>query len=413
MDNIDNEIVRLHKTGLSQVEIASRLGISRWRVRRSIYEYRKSENNGISVEPNPDGSLVIESPSSSRIRTVDDLLEEAGVDLDIWEIERQKVNKYETAAKDNSGNLVVQELIQITAWLRKRPDAVYLKHLHEELIDLITKYAPVVESKHKTSRHGLVFEIAVYDIHLGKLAWGEETGQDYDINIAKKLYLWSIEQHLNKIKSIPVSKIIFVVGNDLFHFDNQKFTTTSGTVMDTDTRWLKVIRTGFEVVSKAADMLSEVAPVDLIVIPGNHDRHSSLALGEMLRAWFSSNENISVDNSPKLRKYRLEGKNLIGFGHGDKEKPQNLIGIMASEAAQYWSKSVFREMHLGHIHSQKISDPLIEKNGIVIRYISSPCATDAWHHEEGFVGNLRSSQSFLWDNDNGLSAIFYANVPPE
>jgi hypothetical protein len=116
-------------------------------------------------------------------------------------------------------------------------------------------------------------------------------------------------------------------------------------------------------------------------------------------------DSVKVDLSAKPRKYRLWGVNLIGYSHGEKEG-KRLEGLMQIEAAEMWGKSLFREFHMGHLHTEST----ITKNGIVFRRISAITAPDAWHVEGGFIGSTRQAQAFLWDKVNGLQVILNSNV---
>lgn len=105
------------------------------------------------------------------------------------------------------------------------------------------------------------------------------------------------------------------------------------------------------------------------------------------------------------RKYIDYGYNLIGFSHGV-EEGKRIDGLMQVEAPAQWGGSIWREMHLGHYHSESTLD----KNGIIFRRISSITAADAWHSEKGFIRATRRAQAFVWDKEKGLQAIINSNV---
>ena len=406
---LDDKIRELREKGYSHRKIGKTLGIGRHKARHALHrmgmrgpaETPAQFHSGVRWEENEEAAVV-----SGQINSLEELLRESKTDLSVWEVERHIVNSWNNYR-------------QVKAWLKKKPDLQLLENIKSEILDYIKDHQYTTPAhpklRLKKDEYRNMLEVAVYDIHLGRLSWSEESGQNYDTTIAKKAFEWSIKQHLWKARNDTVEKILFVVGQDFLHYDNAQGTTTSGTPMDADTRWLKVIRTGFSMLVEAILEMSAVAPVEVLIIPGNHDKHSTLALGEMLAAYFKDTNRISIDNSAKLRKYVLYGNVLLGFAHGMHEKPQNIVGIMSSqgEASQYWSQSIFREMHLGHFHTKRVVDPLREYNGVVIRYVGSICAPDAWHYEKGFVGNTRSSESFLWNYNSGLSAVYNANLPPE
>lgn len=144
------------------------------------------------------------------------------------------------------------------------------------------------------------------------------------------------------------------------------------------------------------------------MVPGNHDFEKNFYLGDSLEGWFHNNPNVNIDNSPNPRKYYHYHNNLIGFTHGDSEKPANLPLIMAQENPTLWGSTKFREFHLGHYHHKKEIkyQSTAEYNGIRLRYMSSLSGNDAWHHKKGYVGSVQASEAYLWSQDKGLKSIF-------
>jgi predicted phosphodiesterase len=238
------------------------------------------------------------------------------------------------------------------------------------------------------------------DLHLGKLGWHGETGEDYDHKIAEKRFLGVITNFIDRTKNIQFEEIIFPIGQDFFNFSTIDGATINGTRQDNDLRWQKLFLLGAELLVNAIDLLSEIAPTRVFYVSGNHDKTTSYYILNYLYAWFRNNENISVDRSPLTRKYVHFGNCLIGFAHGDTEK-QRIKGIMQVEAPVAWGNSKFREWHLGHLHSEQIR----EENGVIIRNISSITGTDAWHYETGYVGSIKKAQGFIWDREFGLTDI--------
>jgi len=265
-----------------------------------------------------------------------------------------------------------------------------------------TRY-PKVDYK-KPSKSTL-FEISVPDLHLGQLAWGKEAGVDYDLEEAKKRFLEAIEYFKNGCGVVP-EKYLFVVGNDFFNSDNLAFTTTAGTPQQDDTRWQKSFVEGRKLLVQAIDSLREKAPVDVIVIPGNHDVQRSFYVGDSLECWYHNCREVNVDNSPSPRKYYKYGASLLGFTHGKEEKPVMLPILMASESPKEWAETKHREWHLGHLH-KTFAD---ESYGVVTRILPSLAATDSWHKTKGFVGNMKAAQAYLWDKEKGYTAHFQYTV---
>jgi len=276
----------------------------------------------------------------------------------------------------------------------------------DQVLDMFKNLPPV---KLETIRHeagDFMLELPIMDFHLGKLSWREETGVDYDLKIAEKLWRATVSNLLGKAKLAGTPEyILFPIGQDFFHFDTPTTTTTAGTQLDSDTRWQKMFNTGVALLIWAVEQCRMLAPVKVLWIPGNHDTVLSYAATVGLAQRYTETEDVTVDLSPQPRKYVRYGLNLIGFAHGV-EEGKRLEGLLQLEAAQDWGKTIWREMHLGHLHTEKT----VEKNGIEFRRISSITAPDAWHNENGFIGSTRRAQAFIWDKNKGLEAILNSNV---
>ena len=276
----------------------------------------------------------------------------------------------------------------------------------DQIMDVFKALPPV---KLETLRHeagDFMLELPIMDFHLGKLAWREETGADYDLKIAEKLWRETVHSLLSKAQLAGRPEyILFPIGQDFFHFDTPTTTTTAGTQLDSDTRWQKMFCKGVELLTWAVEQCRLLAPVRVLWIPGNHDTILSYAATVGLAQRYFETEDVSVDLSPQPRKYVRYGANLIGFAHGV-EEGKRIDGLMQVEAAQDWGKTDWREYHLGHLHTEQTT----EKNGIIFRRISSVTAPDAWHSENGFIGATRRAQVFVWDKDKGLQMILNSNV---
>ena len=175
-----------------------------------------------------------------------------------------------------------------------------------------------------------MLEVPIVDLHLAKLAWAPETGENYDIKIAEKRFMDVICDIVERAQHYEFEQVVFPIGNDFFNYDSVDGATTKGTPQDNDSRWAKMFLKGRELLITAVDLLSQIAPVKVFQIPGNHDYQASWYAIVCLHDWFRNDENVTVDISPKSRKYVEFGKCLIGFTHGDKEK-KRIFGNMQVE----------------------------------------------------------------------------------
>jgi hypothetical protein len=271
---------------------------------------------------------------------------------------------------------------------------------------------PEIKYKIDKNKKGYLLEINIADLHFGRLTWNQETGADYDIKIARELFLTCIIKLIEQSKGYNISRILFILGNDYFNVDNIANTTTAGTPQDEDSRWKKTFKKGRELIIEGIDLLSKIAPVEILVVPGNHDTQRTFYLGDAIECWYNNSKNVRVDNSPKVRKYYQFGKCMILFSHGRDEKLADYPLLMASEEPRMWADTKYREIHLGEIHHKKEVKWLSteEYKGATVRYMRSLVAPDAWSYTKGFISQLRAGEAFIWDEDNGLIAQFTASI---
>lgn len=362
-----------------------------------------------------DRVLVSHSPD---IQTAEQLLEHVQIDQKVWEIASCEAGKWDSMAKlGTPGDETLHRvpLFRVVVRLRRRASAaIGMWAAMESLIADAKRHAPKYQKIKRTPKEsGLMAEISVPDLHLGKLCWAAETGDDYDVKLAKSTFRNAVNQLASVAQTAGVERILFPVGNDFFNVDGKEGATAGGTPQDEDGRWQRTFVEGRKLLVDAIDMLREIAPVEVLIVPGNHDTERSFYLGEALSCWYHETDDVLIDNAPTTRKYRLWGKVLLGFTHGNEEAEKNLLGIFATEQPTLWGQSLFREAHLGHWHHRKerVYQPISEANGFRVRYLSSLSAADAWHTSKGYSA-LRSAQMFLWQKDRGCTAEHTYNVPP-
>lgn len=371
----------------------------------------------------PHTSISVEGDKASldmlverRVKTLEDLIREAKIDTAEWEVERFTCNKWEVALKlgeKKTEYVHVQDLWQVKATLIRRKDARALREIGDEIIRAVKAHArPVGFIPRKRYSEPCLAEIAFFDLHLGKLTWGPETGQNYDLKIAERLYMKALGDLISRASSFDIERFVFPVGNDFFNVNSSDKETFAGTPQDEDDRWKKTFAKGWLLLADSVEMLSKKAPVDVVVIPGNHDFESAFYMGEVLSARFGKDKNVTVDNSPPLRKYYRYGENLIGFAHGKDEKLSELPMIMATENAKDFAATRFREWHVGDKHRKKEYQWVAtsEGKGVTVRILRSLSSTDEWHYRKGYIGNIRAGEAFIWHKRDGLICNLSVNI---
>jgi hypothetical protein len=250
------------------------------------------------------------------------------------------------------------------------------------------------------------------DMHFGKMALQDETGEEWNLEIAENVYKAACNALLESASECKPEQILFPVGNDLLNIDNDWGTTTAGTQQDNTHSLAQLFKRVKIIIRDTILMLREVSPVHVLCVPGNHDRTMSYLLVDALEDSFLHDKHVTVDNLPTPRKYVQWGISLIGFTHGDQEKHQSLPGIMANERPELWANTKWREWHIGHTHRKKQFHflPTVTHNGVIVRSIPSLTAADRWHFRKGYVGGVRSAEAFIWNKENALTATYGANL---
>jgi predicted phosphodiesterase len=346
------------------------------------------------------------SIKNTRIHTLPELLEYCKVDLSVWEVERFIVNKWEMASKSVDGGVDVTPLYQVKATLAKRKEIVDAKAEIDKIKAEFKKSAPVVRRYTPATESDNLLEINIPDSHFGKMAWGKETGdKNYDTPIAAAIFLRAVDSLVKRASGYNYSRVVFVVGNDLLNSDDELGRTTKGTFVSTDCRYQKTFSVVRKTITEAIETLRKVAPVEVIMVSGNHDNLGVWHLGDSLECIFENYADVHVNNDPTSRKYIRHGKVLLMFTHGDKGKRDDYPLLMATERSKDFGETLFREIHTGHIHQTKLQ----EFHGVRVRILPSLSPPDAWHSENGFIGQQRNAEAYVWNNQEGLIAQFYHN----
>lgn len=278
---------------------------------------------------------------------------------------------------DGAGQPVMQ-------WVKTAKDAE--QHRLELLFEAIKSLPDSFREAHepaKAPEHCAEDLLCVYPIgdpHLGMHAWGEETGDDYDLKIAARLHTEAIRK---LVALAPPAKQALVISlGDFFHADNNLARTErSGNPLDTDSRWAKVLRVGVHTMKAMIDIaLEKHESVRVIVEVGNHDSYSSTMLALAIDAFYDRDPRVTVDTSPqKFHWYRF-GRNLIGTTHGDGPKPEGLPLVMAHDRAEDWGQTRHRKMYVGHWHQERVR----EFPGCKVEWFRTLASRDAYAHGEGY-----------------------------
>lgn len=346
----------------------------------------------------------------TRISTLEELVEHCKIDLKVWEVERFVCNKWEVGAKNADGKIVVEPLFQVKAFLRRNRVVEFAREQVEQLKREAQSFSPrwPVIKRRAAGKSGNALEVSIYDHHFGALIWGQETGSaDYDNRIAIASYEAALCSLVQRTRDTRPERALLVLGNDQQNADNRAGTTERGTPQSMDSRYQKVFEISKRTSLWAVDaLLSEVGAVDVIIVPGNHDPVGAWHLGDTLASWYRHCKAVTIDNSPRSRKYYEHGVNMLMFTHGNTGKLTEYGTTMAAEQPAMWGRTKWREAHTGDKHHRE----LLELKGATVRILPSLRPPCAWTSDNHYVGALRAAEAYVWNKGEGLVATAVHSV---
>jgi hypothetical protein len=363
---------------------------------------------------------------SLTITTLEQALEVSNVDMTQWKVDRYTIGSWQVTlkmkrvvGKDAKGNPITEDypktvtMYKIQVWLVKLHNMEWveaIRNLIKEVPKIKTpkRIEPFIEENDR-----YLLEVALFDVHFGMLAWDKETPHDYDLDITEKLFLYAVQDLLNKSAGYKPSRIIFPFGNDFLHIDDPtNLTPQNRNPLDVDSRLIKIYQKAKLAVIKAIDYCRQVAPVDVVWIPGNHDPNVSYYLCDVISEVFADDEHVTVDVGPKWRKFYPWGDSLLAFTHGVEEPLRDLPSIIATEEPQLWGNSKYREIHIGHKHrKQEMRWVNVDTHaGTVVRMIPSIATEDAWHYRKGYIKGYHAAESYIWDKNFGVIGQFTSYI---
>ena len=252
-----------------------------------------------------------------------------------------------------------------------------------------------------------LMEIAPIELHIGKMANKIETGENYDLKIAKKRFFDIFEEIYHKQEIEKCGRCVVIIGSDFFNSESDNCTSKDKIPQQNDTRYIKLFHEGIKMYVQALLTLRGLFnKVDVMLCAGNHARAMETFLYMALEQRFVNDEVVHFIENYRLTQVYQFGKCAIFYNHGDANLKQTIASIPA-EFDEVWGTHPYRELHLGHLHKEVTVD---ENGGMITRRIGSPCGTDAWHYSNRFVGAIKKHQIFIWDKNSGLRDLHYITV---
>jgi hypothetical protein len=236
----------------------------------------------------------------------------------------------------------------------------------------------------------------ITDFHLGALSWHEETGADWDLEIAEGMIIRWFERAI--ALSPNAETAVFAQLSDFLHADGiEALTPASKHLLDVDTRFAKVVRSAIRILRACVDMLlAKHKQVHIIMADANHDPVSQIWLREWFAVIYENEPRITVDRSPSPYNAYEFGKTALFFHHGHKRKVTNVSEVFAARFREMFGRTKYAYAHMGHLHSIDVK----ENNLMIVEQHRTLTAPDAYAARGGWISG-RDAQVITYHSDFG------------
>lgn len=373
-------------------------------------ETKQSESHVCDTRVDRTSDTVSINAKYSPYQTEDEVREAYNLPVDEWDCTKFTVGSWNGIIKNAQKEIEKTTLNSLQCVFKKRVVQVALRDKLVSMFDAISDGAPrfpaIIRNYQSKLHLGVV---GVMDLHVGAFSSIEEAAEKYSRRIAKELFWNALYDLRDQCKHLDIDRWLFPVGNDIIHCDNNFKTTAHGTPMDMDGYYHDAYRDALELICQGTEFLREVAPVDIIIVPGNHDENSAFTLGVATEMYFKKADDVLISNRGIKREAYRYYKNMLVLSHGDRESI-NTLGLTApGEFSELWGETSCHEWLIGHWHKFAVQP----QGSTVVRWLPSLKGSDVWHRDKGYVGPPRQAHMNCYDREKGWRSTFVYSVEKE
>lgn len=307
-----------------------------------------------------------------------------------------------------TSTLYHEEKGQVLQWVKTSRDA---ERQREMMLEAVQAACEEIKPEPCTLRASfgdnpdLMSLYVLTDYHLGMLSWGEETGADWDTDIAEDLlYRWF--EHAVRLTPAGGPAVFAQLG-DFLHWDGMEAVTpTSHHILDADTRFQRLVRVAVRALRRIIRLLLERhSSVRIIMAEGNHDMASSVWLREIMAALYEDEPRAEIERSPSPYYCVEHGKVSLFFHHGHKRKPGQIAEVFAAQFREVLGRTKHSYAHMGHMHHQDVKEtPLM-----TVEQHCTLAAPDAYASRGGYASD-RAARVITYHKDHG--EVSRVRIPP-
>lgn len=382
-----------YRKGTPVKDIALRLGISCRAVKGRAARDPKCPAHGsflvndiIDTERSLKGDEPMRTPTQKESQLLRELCDEHNLPYDQWKMWWYKIPQHSVC-------FVNKEAIEDE------------QRRFDDFLERVKKRAPRFHTpKAKKVTDGHLHIVDVADLHVNKLALDKEGNVSYNAEKAVSIAEKAVDSLVTRGKGYNVEQFIFPIGNDILHTEAMAGATTKGTPQTRDRHWTQAIDMAFDMYVRMIGSLLKVAPVKIVHCRDNHAEFASYMLAKQVAAYLHRHKWLTTDISHLDRAYHVYGQNLLGFDHGHGTASAKLPQVVAAEVAQLWGQTRNRYFYRHHVHHAdfkranvrvKQDEVLKDYPGLTIQHMRTPCGTDDYHHNAGYVGVPKAVDSFV------------------
>lgn len=293
-----------------------------------------------------------------------------------------------------------------TTTLLRNPDEVQQEEDWAALhLEKVKKAAPRYRKptlRKVTDGHLHIIDVA--DLHINKLAVDRNGAVSYNAEKAVSNAEKAVDSLVTRGQGYNIEQFILPIGNDVLHTEGMGSATTKGTPQTSDRHWTQAVDMAFDMYVRMIEGLLTVAPVKIIHCRDNHAEFASYMLAKQVEAYLHRHKWLTADISHLDRAYHEYGLCLLGFDHGHGVASAKLPQVVAAEAAPLWGRTIHRRFFRHHIHHAdfknsnvrvKQDEVLKDYPGLTVQHMRTPCGTDDYHHNQGYIGVPKVVDSFV------------------
>lgn len=294
---------------------------------------------------------------------------------------------------DGDGNIRQQWVIQ------EAEKEKQLQLLHEAIKAICEEVKPLKASKLKSRKASkdLMVNIPIGDAHIGMLAWGEECGEDYDLDIAESLHKSAVDMLIDQTPAARACTIIDL--GDFLHSDNlEGMTSRSGHALDMDSRYHKIIRVAIRIsIYYINQALKKFEKVIYRPEVGNHNDVGAIWMQELLSTLYANEPRVTIGNNAGNVFYWQHGECFFMSHHGHSIKGERLPQLMSKHIMDNHIKTRHRKIYCGHVHHKTVTEHTVCE----IQTYRTLAAKDAYAAGGGYSAERRITAE-TWHKKYGL-----------